>query len=218
MTRQDLRELVLYWLDDLQGGYFTETQVNTWLNNAQKEVQKQLLDCGEYWYLKCVFADTVADEGCYSLPADFLKCNKFEVRVGGTSAPNEVWSQLVVASLGEASAYNYGTAQPGFFTIAKDCFYLWPTPDQAYRIHLYYSYAVSPMTDDLNVPDVPDQYQEYVAVVAAIDGFLKDQRDPSPMYAKRDMYLEMMKKDQIQRNRAQPRRVIRTFNEGWLGF
>jgi hypothetical protein len=218
MTRGELRNLVLYWLDDLDAGYFTPTQVNLWLNNAQMEVQKQLLQCGEYWYLKCVFADTVQNQDCYSLPADFLKCHRFELRVQGTSAPNEVWTTLVDQTLQEAAMFNYGAAQPGVYTIGKDCFYLRPIPDSGYRIKLHYSYRVDPMVDDLNVPDVPDQYQEYIAVLAAIDGFLKDERDPTPMYAKRDYYQDMMKKDQIQRNRAQPRRIIRTSDDGIMGY
>jgi hypothetical protein len=66
------------------------------------------------------------------------------------------------------------------------------------------------------VPDVPLQYQEYIALLAARDGFSKDAREPSSMFREKFAeYQNMMKKDQIQRNRAQPRRVVRTQGDGF---
>lgn len=207
MTRGELRNLALYWLDDLQGGYFTEPQMNLWLNNALLEAQKQLIQAGNYWYVKC--ATTVATQGsdCIALPADFLKCHRLELQLPGTISPQDRWSTLIDVTLNEAAAANYGPGQIGAYTIGKDCFYLRPSPDRSYTLRLYYSYRVSPMVNDLNVPDLPPQYHEYLAVLAAVDGFLKDGRDPSAIFAKRGTYEDMMKKDAIQRNRAQPRRV-----------
>lgn len=214
MTREDLRNLVLYWLDDLDAGYFTPVQVNAWLNNAQVECQKQLLDCGEYWYLKCATTYTVQYQDCYSLPSDFLKAHRLEIRVQGTSVPNEVWSTIDGATLQEGAKFNFGAAQPVEVTIGKDCLIFRPIPDVAYKIRLFYSYKITPMTDDLNVPDVPLQYQEYIALLAARDGFAKDEREPSSAFREKFAdYKEMMKKDQIQRNRSQPRRVVRTQND-----
>lgn len=214
MTRADLRNLVLYWLDDLDGGYFTPTQVNAWLNNALVECQKQLLDCGEYWYMKCATTNLVQYQDCYSLPADFLKCHRLEVLIQGTSVPNQVWSTIDGATLQEGAKFNFGAGQPVTVTIGKDCLIFRPPPDTTYTIKMFYSYKVTPMTDDLNVPDVPAQYQEYIALLAARDGFAKDEREPSNAFKEKFFdYREMMKKDQIQRNRAQPRRVVRTQND-----
>lgn len=208
MNRGELRKLVWYWLDDLEGGYFTATQVNTWLNNALIECQKQLLDCGEYWYLTCAKTNLVQNEGCYALPSNFLKANRLEVRIQGSSAPNEVWTSILGSTLNEGAKFNFGTGQPCRVTIGKDCLIFRPLPDQAYLIRLYYSYKVAPMVSDLSVPDVPTQYHEYIALLAARDGYSKDNTEPSSQFREKfNDYREMMKKDQMQRNRAQPRRV-----------
>lgn len=218
MTRGELRNLALYWLDDLQAGYFTVPQMDVWLNNAQIEVQKQLIQAGEYWYLKCATTQTVQGGGCIALPSDFLKCNKLEIQVPGTLSPNDLWVPLEMSTLGENSVWQgSGQACPRVFTIGKDCLYLNPVPDQTYNLRLFYSYIVTPMVSDLNVPNVPPQYHEYLAVLAASDGFLKDGRDPSAIYAKRDYYVDMMKKDSVQRNRAQPRRVRYKDTDGYGG-
>lgn len=218
MTRGEIRGLVLSWLDDLDAGYFTPEQVNVWINNAQYEVQKQLLDCGELWYLTCVTANTVQSQDSYSLPANFLKANRLELLIAGTlqtAVSGQTWSSIEPNTLNEGSDLNFGLAQPQTVTIGKDCLILRPIPDQGYVMRLWYSYCVDPMNDDLNVPDVPIQYHEAIAVRAAWDGYMKDQRNPTIMDEKRKYYDDMMKKDQIQRNRARPRRVVRTMGDNY---
>ena len=221
MTRSELKNLVWYWLDDLEGGYFTSVQVNTWLNNALVECQKQLLDCGEYWYLKKVTTSTLAYRDCYALPSDFLKANLLEVLIQGSlSTPqSQTWATIDGNTLAEGAQINFGNGRPVTVTIGKDCLIFRPIPDTTYTIRLSYSYKVAPMTDDLNVPDVPLQYHEYIALLAARDGFSKDEREPSSSFKEKfHDYREMMKKDQIQRNRAQPRRVVRRSGDGFFGF
>jgi hypothetical protein len=213
MTRGDLQNLVLYWLDDLNAGYFTPVQVNAWLNNAQIEVQKQLIQGGELWYNKCATFETIANTDCYSLPADFLKVNRLETMVQGQTVPNQVWGDILPVTLNEASNLNYGSGQPSVFTVGKDCLYLKPIPDNVYTIRMNYSYRVTPMTDDLNVPDVPPEFQEYIAVMAAMDGFLKDERNPSNLMTKMGYYKDMMTKNEIQRQRMKPRRVTMTTDD-----
>lgn len=220
MTRGEIRSLVLSWLDDLDAGYFTPDQVNVWINNAQYEVQKQLLDCGELWYMTCVTANTVAQVDAYALPSDFLKANRLELLTAGTltgSVASQSWASIEPQTLNEAAVINYGISQPASVTIGKDCLILRPIPDAAYTMRLWYSYRVDPMNDDLNVPDVPLQYHEAIAVRAAWDGYMKDQRNPTIMDEKRKYYDELMKKDQIQRNRSTPRRVVRTMDDNWTG-
>lgn len=222
MNRGELRTLVLNWLDDVDAGYFTADDVNTWLNNAQYEVQKQLLDCGELWYLKCVTAYTSQFVDSYALPSDFAKMNRLEFLVQGAptgSAGQQTWSSIEPSTLNEGALINFGAGQPALVTIGKNCLILRQIPDIAYYMRMFYSYLVTPMEEDLNVPDVPIQYHQFIAVQAAWDGYMKDQRDPSIIDEKRGYYLDMMKKDQIQRNRSRPRRVVNTMQDGWgMGF
>lgn len=222
MTRQDLRNLCLYWLDDLNAGYFTNTQVNAWLNNAQRECQKQLLDCGERWYLTCATTSTIVNTDCYQVPSDFAKLERLELLVQGTltsGASGQTWAEIGDATLNEQSMLNYGTAQPSTVSIGKNCIYLRPVPDTSYVMRMYYSYLVSDMNDDTSSPDVPTQYQEYIALLATMDGYIKDNRDPSSLNNKRQYYLDMMKKDQIQRNRSRPRHINRTSMDSFdIGF
>lgn len=211
MTRGELRNLVLTWLNDPDAGYFTIPQVNLWLNNAQREVQKELLQAGQNSYLSCAQTSTIQYADCYALPADFLKIHKFEVVLSGVS-PNENSMILVPRTPMEISGIQ-GPGTPQCYFLKKDCAVLKPIPDNAYVIRMLYSYRVSDMTNDNQEPDAPEQYHELLACYATKDGFLKDGSDPSQIEKKIGSYLTLMRQDAQDRTEDVPRMV--RFTQDW---
>lgn len=209
MTFLELQTLVLSWLDDPLAAYFTLPQVKVWLNNAQREAQKQLLQAGENWYVTKVSTSTVTDMESYTLPDDFLKLHKLEFVVSGTGV-NEVRQMITPVTLTQLDQVSMTTGQPAVYCLKKDCIILRPIPDQIYTLYMFQSGRVTDMVADGDEPDVPPQYHEYLAILAALDGFLKDQRDPSPFMAKKDGYLAMMKQDENNRTVDVPRMVRET--------
>ncbi len=206
MQLSDLQTLVLSWLDDPNAGYFTLSQVNVWLNNAQREVQKQLIQAGENWYVVKTSTATVASAETYDLPTDFLKLHKLEVLVSGTT-PNEVRQGIMPVTLMQLDQVSMGTGLPEVYCIKKSCLILRPIPDQIYTLYMHYSPRVADMVNSSDQPDVPPQYHEYIAVLATIDGLLKDQRDQSAFLEKKRSYLELMKQDAQNRQVDVPRMV-----------
>lgn len=207
MNRGELSTLVWSWLDDPNHTYFTAPQVNVWLNNAQREVQKQLIQAGENFYVTRASTQTVTNYDTYALPSDFLKVNKLELLLTGTT-PNEVRQTISPTTLVQIDNVSMTTGQPCAYVLKKNCILMRPIPDNVYTIYLDYSYLVADMTADSSYPDVPTQYHEYLAVLATIDGLLKDQRDPAPMLAKKDFYLSLMKQDSENRTIDAPRSVV----------
>ncbi len=94
MNFGELKSLVSFTLDDLQFGYFTETQVQIWLNNAQVEVQKMLIASSQSRYNAWVGTTLVVGQSDYVLPADFRKLQQLEVVLSGTP-PNEAITPIV---------------------------------------------------------------------------------------------------------------------------
>lgn len=216
-TFLELQDLCLSWLDDLDAGYFTRPQLAVWLNNAQRECQKQLLQAGasENWYETTKYGNTVAEQSEYTMPTDFLKVNKFEVVASGTGI-NENKQVLDPVTTIQLNQQPLQTGLPAVYGLKKNCFVLKPIPDQIYKIYLTYSYRVVDMTVNSQVPDVPEQYHEYLPVLAVIDGFFKDTRDVSQFVAaKRDFYIEMMKQDANSRRVDFPRTVNSTEDGSW---
>lgn len=216
MTFLQLQNLVAYWLDDLQFGYFTNTQVKVWLNNAQQEVQKRLIKAGANYYTRCVTASCVINQRKYSFPTDLKKINRLEVIVAGT-VPNETFSQIMPITINQVDLVVLGPGQPAYYYIDKNSFMLWPTPDSTYTLRMMYSYQVPDMTLDTDVPDVPAPYHELIGLLAAKDGFLKDGRVNDLLLEKIKSYDEMLYADSTDRSQDANRTIVSTgddFNGG----
>jgi hypothetical protein len=205
MTFAELRQLVSYWVDDINQTYFTPTQLNRFLNNAQREVQKLLVLAGQDYYVKCAVTTLVVNQREYVFPDDFYKVNRLEVITSGT-APNENTAVIKPITINQKDLVLDSTGTPFAYYMKRNRFVLLPAPDAALTLRMDYSYKVADMVLDTDLPDVPEPYHEFIAVLGAIDCFVKDTRDVSDIViAKRDSYLDMLKRDAAQRNIDFPR-------------
>jgi hypothetical protein len=209
MTFLELQNLILDWLDDPNAGYFTLAKVKQWINNAQKEVQKRLLQAGENWYLTCEQTTTVANQSDYALPDDFLKSHRVCI-VTSPGTTSEVERELQPITLNQQDLVINQPGEPECFFLKKARMVLVPKPDQAYTLRLYYSYRVADMTIDTETPDAPEQYHELIAVEGALNGFIKDARDPSVLLAKKKEYEKLFERDAENRVEDTPREVVVT--------
>lgn len=212
MTFLQLQNLVAYWLDDPNYGYYSLTQVKLALNNAQKETQKILLQAGENWYVKCVQTPSVSGQSEYELPTDVLKIHRLAIVLSGT-APNENIVPIRRTTLNQQDLESNGTGTPDGYYYKKTRIVIMPASDISNLwIRLHYTYLVADMVNDSDLPDIPTQYHEYPAILAGIDGLLKDGRDASLLLAKKSYYEELMKRDSEDRAEDSPRTVVMTDN------
>jgi hypothetical protein len=213
----ELKNLTVSYLDDLEFGYFTQAQVKVWLNNAQRKVQRILIDMKQNYYLKCVEAETVADQCNLVLPSDFMMAHRIEIITGGVY-PNETKYTVAPITLMQQDllAATPSTPQAYYFKRNQLCFS--PIPDQVYTIRLTYSYEVTDMTSDVSVPDVPERYHELLAILAALDGYVKDDRDNNYIKEMRDKYIEEMKAEAQTRQEQQARSVVNMDTDYYTGM
>jgi hypothetical protein len=222
MTFSELRSLIWYWTDDQNGistgigGYFTNTQVDRFLNNALKEVQKQLLESGELYWEKTVETMLVVQQQDYILPLDFMTIDRIEIVLSGTTLITEDKVKLDGITLNQQDLVfqSYGT--PRAYTLKQDRISVYPIPDTALKLRLYYEYLVAEMSADADVPDVPERYHEYIAVIAALDCFVKDDRAPSTLLQKYDRYQMLLKQASANRKHDGPR-MVRLTNDDDFG-
>lgn len=199
------------WLDDPLGAYFTPAQVNVWINNGQHEVQKLLLATGDLYYATKMRGVTIQNQDTYALPADFKKLHKFEVVISAAGTVNEIRSTMTPVTYIQLEQVSQSTGCPVAYNIRRNIVTMRPIPDNAYTMYFHQSYRVVDMVNPTDIPDVPDDYTEYIAVLATLDGFLKDQRDPSAFVAaKQDKYETMLKRDAQMREVSAPRTVVVT--------
>lgn len=209
MTLAQIRTLALGYLDDSESGYFAAAFMLSVINKAQREVQKKLIQAGDNWYLTASTTPFVVDQQEYVLPTDFRKSHRLEVITAGT-APNETKVQLAPISLNQQDMVPSGSGTPAVWCIKKNRIIIFPAPATAHTMRLWYSYRIADLSADSDVPDVPTEYQEYIAVLAAIDGFVKDDRPYTNLKMMADEYEKLMKQDADERQQDAPRHVIET--------
>lgn len=206
MNFGEMQNMTAYWLDDLQFGYFTSTQVKLWLNNAQKRVQKRLLKAGELYYKVDVQTTLVVGQRIYELPSDFKKLHSLELVISGTY-PNE--STQPLGPITENQKYGLpGTGTPVAYTISGTQLFIRPAPDTARVMRLAYSPEVADMVNDSDVADVPESYHELLPLLAAEDGFIKDGRASDLLEKKLKEFGTETSADAQERNQDQPRSII----------
>lgn len=214
MTRSALKTLIASWVDDTAYGYFSETFLNTLLNNAQKYVQQLLIMAGKNQYVICVTTPIFTDQKEYVLPDDFLSVRRVQLITSGFGTTNPIKTNLDDFTMRQDSIlFPYKGTPEGYFT-RRNRLALTPTPSTSnqWYIEMEYNYLVADMDDDTDEPDVPEEYMELVALVAAYDCFIKDDRVPSTLEKKLRRYEEEFAEFATTRMSTGPRRVIET---GW---
>lgn len=209
MNLAEMQSLMVDWLDDPNQTYFTPAKSRVWVNNAQKELQKKLLLAGQNYYTIKSSSSMVLNQGDYVLPSDFLELSQFQIVISG-SGVSESRVDLRPVTLIELDAFSQTTGCPRVYCIKRNCISVRPYPDQAYVMYLHYSYAAANMTFPNDTPDAPDLYHEYIAILGALNGYVKDGRDMSQLLAKKLWYEELMKQKAQTRNVDAPRRVRMT--------
>ena len=212
-----MQNLVLQWVDDPAGGYFDPTDfVQPALNRGLLEVQKRLIEAGEMYYLKVppVETQTVANQASYQLPDDFLKLHRMVYVISG-SGVSETVNSLSFITLNQQDLIGSNvTGTPVCFNIQKDRVTLYPTPDKATTLRLWYSYRVAQMTVNSDVPDCPEEFHEYIAILAAMDCFIKDDRAPTNILTKMNYYETLLKQMAKDRQQQGPRMIVVTEDSG----
>lgn len=195
------------WLDDPSQTYFTAAQCNVWINLAQRHVQQMLLQAGENWYMRPVETTLVEDQYDYVLPSDFLVEHRIEIVISG-SGVTENRQPLLPITTNQQDLVSVAAGVPSNYFIKKDRITISPAPQQSYTMRLYYSPRVADLGNDADTPDVPEQFMEFVAVLAALDGFIKDDRASENLMAKKLQYETLIKQMAEDRLQDQPRMVV----------
>lgn len=222
MTRLDLQNLFLQWVNDPNGTFFSPANfVQPALNRALKELQKQLVMSGDLYYVKSppTQTNTVQNQADYVLPSDLLKINRFTVDLD-TSSPIPNYQELQPMTLNQSTQFGNLTGTPEAYYITKEKVSLFPCPDVSGKIlRMWYSYQVADMTSDSSVPDCPEIYQEYIAVIAVLDAQIKDETIETNIKEKQTRYENLMKQMAMDRQ-YQHARMIRCYDsEGnWVAY
>lgn len=182
------------------GSYFTTAELTRYANQMAAETQKLLIQAGNNWYVKIdQTASTVINQAAYTLPTDFLKMNRIELVMNpGT---NETRYSVAHIPLSQKDSIAFDSDVAAFYLL-KSTLYFTPVPQTVKTIRYYYTYRIAQMTLDADIPDVPEEFHEYLADRVAEICFLKDGRDASFIRYKCDKVEQFLKQDAIERSQV----------------
>lgn len=211
MTRAELKTLITTcWVDDENKGYFTDPILNIMLNNAQRQVQKLLILAGQNYYPICVTTPVFQDQKEYVQPVDFQSIRRIFLVTAGFGTTNPTKHELEDYTMRQDALAPYKGTPVGYY-LRKNRIGLTPTPVQSgWYLEMEYNYLVADMTADGDIPDVPIEFHEMVALVAAYDCFIKDDRVPSNLTKKLGTYEETLDEMAASRTATGPRKVVVT--------
>jgi len=164
MNLSSLRERVYSELTEEENRYFSDTEIDRWLNIAQNKITIKVEHLKETSYL-----ETDGSEK-YELPNDFIR--EFEVKL-----EDDFLDQIGMEEADDTySQYYY---------IWEDDLYL--TEDSTgENLYIYYYKLPEEMEEDTDTPDIPIEYQDLLVIHAVYKAKQKDDKYEQAEFHKRD--------------------------------
>jgi hypothetical protein len=163
MTLKDIRDRVRRRLTETSSsGFFSDAMLNDFINDAQADFVEQV-PCLE----SSAIVPVVAGTSEYALPSDFSDPIKVQMAYGG--APYTIRSTRFVDV-----DPNVTPGPACLFYIRGSYLGLYPTPDRAGTLTLYYHQSPGEMDSDLDTPSIPTQFHRMLVPGALVRAKLSD--------------------------------------------
>jgi hypothetical protein len=140
----------------------TDSELNTWINDSYFQmvdsIQKERWD----YFIKSCLASTVANQQEYTLPTDFIKMTKVNMKIDGTWRPVSPLGDAdlrYVDTPADTTDQGFSAASPRYY-IYKNTMGLLPVPTAtgSQDIKIWYVYSPSELSTDSSTPDFPTIY------------------------------------------------------------
>lgn len=215
MTRAELRSRVRFFIDEPTQQNYTDADINTALNVAQDEVQLEIIETFQDYFISPTptVINLIAGTETYALATDVVAIKRVEDAATGL--------EILPLDLNEKVAT--GTGLPGLLSATPGNWYLvgnyigfTPPPSMNNTVNYWYVATLPDLTNDTDVSQIPALHHDILAVRAAIDCLVKDESDVTQLTAIYSRDLDRLKRTLRSRQTQAPKRVRRTTkNDGW---
>jgi hypothetical protein len=170
MNRSELRTALRSFLNEDIPGFWTDAQLNTYINLANDRVNSIISATREDYFTISATFSTVAGTKSYSFPTDCRFIRRMEIfdasNEGYIIKLDELrWPRI------EANGdwlFPNAPAQPKRYVTRGNQFDLYPTPDGAYTIRIYYDARPVTLDSDVDIPTSPSDFHDMIVYWAAM--------------------------------------------------
>ena len=216
MTRLQIENLIAGWLNDPNKTFFTAATLQVRINLAQRVLQSILIDAYQDFYTTCATAPTIAGTGRYRIPTDFRKSRRLELLTQG-SGDTGTYVKVDPIDLNQQDLFPKGQGLPKGYYILKNHLYLRQVPSQVWTMHWSYVYRVADLAADGDTPDIPEDYHEFLAILAVRADLIQDGASMEPILELKREYEEKIKMDANNR-KPDGARMITATRDGFGGL
>lgn len=186
MNRSAIRTTVRRRIQEEDPDYFTDTRLNTIINEAVAEMQMAILETEPEAFVVVDLSSIVADQEAYGFPSGMMYPIQLEIKdpTGGQYSKVEHEAYQYVRDLNLGANPNQGPITGTVYAHRGRDFIISPIPTQNIVQGLRLTHVeVLALDDDTDVPLIPTPLHKYICAKAASLCFSEMGEDPSEMEA-----------------------------------
>ncbi len=213
-TRADLRARVRTYIAEATQAFYTDTEINYAINDAQQELGVELAQVGEYYFVNPspTTITPVVNQPTYSLATDLYKLVRVEIQSTGEQVPmidinEKSIDNLAIPPLVNTAGYGAGMQA---YLVGNSIGFTPPPTDPSLVFQYWYIPILPDLTADTDVTNIPRSFVDICAIIAAIDMLIKDEDDTTPLERKLARKIEQAKRAARNRQVQNPKYVRRT--------
>ena len=195
--------------DMVNSKFFSESELNNYVNQSVKELYDRLINAGEYYYLQSANLSVVSGDDTYALPADFYKLLGVDLVVD--SQGNAV--TLRPFQFEQRNAYLFtptwnivGLSYLRYMVLGDNIKFV-PQPNSPQQIRVWYAPLCSDLVNDSDTFQGINGWEEYVVVDLCIKMLAKEESDVSVFAAQKAALVQRIEEMKVMRDIGAPGRI-----------
>lgn len=165
-------------LDELTATFWSDDELNDYINETYRKVWQLLIDDSNRKALKTTNLSLVANTREVALPSDFVKARLLEHLVGTIYYPCKYYERYDTVTGDNTSPFSIVGDQYSYaYSFLGDNIILEPTPfdSETSTLRLTYFYVPTELSDDADEPDIPTLYHDLFVLGCVIQAKEKEE-------------------------------------------
>lgn len=207
-TLAELRAEVRARADIENDPHVTDAEVDRFINQSIAALHGLTVQACEGDFISSTTIPTVAGTFQYTLPTAFYKLVSVEVTANGRTRMIDKWTWPERAIYQDTATWNGLTAPLSYRLIGSDAIYFAPTPDGVYSVKVWYVVCAQQLSNDADVFDGRDGWEEWVVLDAAIKAKTKSEESVTDLVRERAEVMARILPQMATKDQARPDSVV----------
>jgi hypothetical protein len=186
------------------------TSLDAWINEGLQKIWELLVRAYGQDFIEAEYSfNTVAAQTDYTLPSEMLQLYGVDMQIGGVGfslipyprTERNLYKNVLQGTWKMRPRYRMVGMSPGNLRLL-------PAPDAAYACKILYAPSFSILVGDTDQVDLPNGWERYAIVYAAIQALAKEESDTRELRIELDKMEHELELITLRRNADQPHQAV----------